>query len=152
MNKTPTINFNLKSLDLIEYYKSNNDLIVDECELILDKKFRIVKYDKSFFNVFTSKINSDLNNERFGDAIGCSDKIDDGKQCGYTSKCDKCSLRISTFSSYFTGEELNHKFYLKKVYNSSDKSENLVFDFSTKQVSLNGDKFVSMTIKNISCK
>ncbi len=50
--------------------------------------------------MFPKNKDKDLIYIRCGEAIGCAYQVEEQKDCGKTSKCRNCELRLSAISTY----------------------------------------------------
>ncbi|MCT4646646.1 MAG: hypothetical protein N4A74_16780, partial [Carboxylicivirga sp.] len=67
---------------------------IKSCVLLLDKDVRLTAYNNSMKTIFSNRKGEDLHYVRCGEAIGCAYQVSEEKDCGLTSKCCDCELRV----------------------------------------------------------
>ncbi|WP_321997841.1 hypothetical protein [Draconibacterium orientale] len=73
---------------------------ITSCVLLLDKDMRLQAFNNALKTIFSNKTDEDLLYMLCGEAIGCAYQIEEAKDCGKTSKCCTCELRLAAFDSY----------------------------------------------------
>lgn len=119
---------------------------INSCVLLLDKDLKLQAFNDPLKNIFTKNKDEDLLYVRCGDAIGCANQVDEQKQCGTTSQCNFCELRISAMSSYINGEEIFHNGIEREFFNYQGQRETKKIDFSTRLFNFLDEKYILMII------
>ncbi len=107
----------------VEELKESNEFLADLYEhlttaiFLADSETRLVHFNNSFTTLFHRPEDAILG-ELCGNAIGCAFPLDEGTDCGHTSKCPSCPLRASIVSAFTAGqstygEELEREFVLE---------------------------------------
>lgn len=86
---------------------------------------------------------------RCGEAIGCAYQIDEQKQCGETSQCKQCDLRISALTSYSENEVIYKNRITKPFFTYDNKKVDKTLQFSTRLFHYDREKYIMMIVDDI---
>ncbi len=123
---------------------------INSCVLLLDRQMMLVAFNDALKTIFTNKRNEDLLYVRCGEAIGCAYQIDEQKNCGTTSNCCNCELRISALNSYMNNEVIFKDNITRPYFNFNNEKVDKHLQFSTRMFMFNGEKYIIMIIEDVS--
>jgi nitrogen fixation/metabolism regulation signal transduction histidine kinase len=119
------------------------------CVLLLDKEMKLRAFNDSLKTIFSNKKDEDLLYMRCGEAIGCAYQIDEQKNCGETSRCNNCELRISAITSYANNEVICKDHISRPFFDNNYQKVDKHLQFSTRLFKLNDEKYIIMIIDDI---
>ena len=122
---------------------------INSCVLLLDKDVRLQAFNDSLKTIFSNKKDEDLLYKRCGEAIGCAYQIEEQKDCGETSKCCDCELRIAALTSYMNNETIYKDHISKPFMNSNNQKVDKHLQFSTRLFHFENEKYIIMIIEDI---
>ena len=122
---------------------------ISSCVLLLDKDMKLVAYNDPITTIFSARSGENLKYIRCGEAIGCAYQVDEMKQCGETSKCCDCELRISSLSSYINDVVYYKKDIIRPFYNKDGVKEEKNLQFSTRLFRFKRDKYVLLIVDDV---
>ena len=122
---------------------------INSCVLLLDKDVRLQAFNDSLKTIFSNKKDEDLLYKRCGEAIGCAYQIEEQKDCGETSKCCDCELRIAALTSYMNNETIYKDHISKPFMNSNNQKVDKHLQFSTRIFHFENEKYIIMIIEDI---
>ncbi len=122
---------------------------INSCVLLLDKNMILKAFNDSLKTIFTNKKDENLQYRKCGEAIGCAYQIQEAKDCGKTSKCHNCELRVSALTSYMNNKVVYKKHISKPFINYQNKRINKHLQFSTRLFLFNEEKYIIMIIEDI---
>lgn len=147
---------NLTSTNVsFSYLRNSSDFLnvvlnnINSCILLLDKQVRLVAFNDALKTIFSNKKDEDLLYKKCGEAIGCAYQIEEQKECGETSKCCDCELRIAALTSYMNNEII-YKNHISKPF--LDYNNQIVYkhlQFSTRLFLHEKEKYVIMLIEDV---
>lgn len=122
---------------------------ITSCILLLDNEMRLQAYNNALKTIFSGKRDEDLLYQYCGNAIGCAYQVEENSDCGSTSRCGSCDLRISAMESYTNDvvifkDKITRPFF-KKTGEKVDKD----LQFSTRLFVYNNEKFIIVIIEDI---
>ncbi|MBN1144572.1 MAG: hypothetical protein JXA72_09110 [Bacteroidales bacterium] len=141
-----SFNFLSHSSDFLNIVLNN----VNSCILLLDKDVRLRAYNDPLKTIFSNRMNEDLLYVRCGEAIGCAYQVTENKECGKTSKCRDCELRVAALTSYMNNETIYKEHIIKPFITIDNKKVNKHLQFSTRLFRFNDEKYIIMIIEDIS--
>jgi hypothetical protein len=122
---------------------------VNSCVLLLDKEVRLRAFNNSLRTIFSNKKNEDLLYIKCGEAIGCAYQVEEKKDCGKTSKCCDCELRISALNSYLNNEIIYKEHITKPFFDHNNKKVDKHLQFSTRLFMFKKEKYIVMIVEDI---
>lgn len=122
---------------------------ISSCILLLDKNMRLKAFNDSLKTIFSNKEKEDLLYWKCGEAIGCAYQIEEGKECGKTSHCSKCELRLAALESYLSDVPVYKKHIQRPFFDYKNVKRNKELQFSTRLFIYNRNKFIIMIIEDI---
>ena len=122
---------------------------INSCVLLLDKDVRLQAFNDSLKTIFSNKKDEDLLYKRCGEAIGCAYQIEEQKDCGKTSQCCDCELRIAALTSYMDNETIYKDHISKPFFNFNNQKVDKHLQFSTRLFKFENEKYIIMIIEDI---
>lgn len=138
------------------FLNSSNDFLnmilnnINSCILLLDKEVKLRAFNDSLKTIFSNKKDEDLLYMKCGEAIGCAYQIEEQKNCGETSKCCNCELRISALTSYMNNEIIFKNHITKPFFTNNNQKIDKHLQFSTRLFNFKREKYIIMIIDDIS--
>ena len=123
---------------------------INSCILLLNKENRLTAFNDALKTIFSNKKDEDLIYRRCGEAIGCAFQVEEQKDCGNTSMCTDCELRLSAVNSYSNNENTYKKRFSRPFFNADNQKVDKNLQFSTHLLYYYKEKYVVMIIEDIS--
>lgn len=123
---------------------------ISECVLLLDKNLILRAFNDPIKTIFTNKKNENLLYKRCGEAIGCAYQIEEERECGHTSKCHSCELRIAALTSYSTKKTIHREHICKPFFNEKNEKIDKHLQFSTRLFNHDKETYIIMIIEDLS--
>ena len=117
--------------------------------LLLNKDMELQAFNDPFKTIFSNKKDEDLLYVRCGEAIGCAYSVEEMKNCGETSRCSSCSLRINALESYITKKPIYKKKISREFYTQKGKKELKNLQFSVIPFYFNSDYYIIMLVEYV---
>lgn len=108
--------------------------------MIIDKDFQVQHFNETFKILFNQE-DENITGKRCGNVIGCSFAVDQQKQCGDTTYCNKCSLRGNILKT-MTTKIPSYKQQLKRDFYIRNKKIVKHFVYTTKLIHYNNKEFI----------
>ncbi len=125
---------------------------ITSCVLLLDKNMRLQAFNNALKTIFSNKANENLLYKPCGEAIGCAYQIEEAKDCGKTSKCCTCELRLAAFDSYLNNTIVYKKHIRRPFFNQNNEREMKDLQFSTRHFYFKQEKYIILIINDITGK
>jgi len=138
-----SFNFLKGSQEFLELILENINCSV----LLLNNHMQLISFNNAFFTMFPKNKDKDLSLVRCGEAIGCAYQVEEQKECGDTSNCRNCELRLSAISTYLNNTSTFRKKITRPFYLNNNKKVNLDLQYTTKNFAFEGDKYIVMLIE-----
>lgn len=122
---------------------------INSCVLLLDKDVRLKAFNDSLKTIFSNHKDEDLLYWKCGEAIGCAYQIEEQKNCGETSRCLTCQLRIAALNSYLKNEVIYKQEITKPFFDHNNNKVDKHLQFSTRLFNFSGEKYIIMIIEDI---
>jgi sigma-B regulation protein RsbU (phosphoserine phosphatase) len=122
---------------------------INSCVLLLDKDLRLIAFNDALKTIFSNKNDESLFYIKCGEAIGCAYQVEEQKECGQTSRCIYCELKISALKSYLNNEVIYKQHISRPFFNSNNQKVTKELQFSTRLFVFNNEKFIIMLIEDI---
>jgi len=122
---------------------------INSCVLLLDKDMKLRAFNDSLKTIFSNKKDEDSLYRRCGEAIGCAYQVEEQKECGTTSMCSHCDLRISALNSYLNNEVIYKNHITRQFFDSNCDKVDKHLQFSTRLFQYNNEKYIVMIIEDI---
>ncbi len=148
----PKISMSNHSFDLLAGSSEFLNAIINNissCVLLLDKHMSLIAYNDPLKTIFSNKKDEDLLYQRCGEAIGCAYQIEEGVECGKTTKCRSCELRVAALDSYVNNEVIFKKRIQKPFLSYDGQKVNKDLQFSTRLFSFDDEKYIIMIVDDI---
>jgi len=122
---------------------------INSCVFLLDKNIQLRAFNDALKTIFSNKRDEDLLYMRCGEAIGCAHQIEEIKDCGDTSKCHECELRIAALTSYVEGKTIYKDNIVRPFFDYDGSKIDKRLQFSTRLFVFNREKYIIMIIEDI---
>ncbi|WP_075589707.1 hypothetical protein [Labilibacter marinus] len=122
---------------------------INSCVLLLNNKMELVSFNDAIKTLFPLSRQSDLKFIKCGEAIGCAHQVDEQTECGSTTKCRDCELRISALSSYINDSVTQFKKIERPFYNESGEKINIKLQYSTRLFPFETEKYIIMVLESL---
>lgn len=138
-----------------DFLKSSSDFLnivlnnINNCVLLLDKDMNLKAFNDSLKTIFSNKKDENLLYRKCGEAIGCAYQIEEAKDCGKTTKCHDCELRISALKSYMNNQVVYKNHIVKPFLNYDNIRIEKHLQFSTRLFIFHKDKYIIMILEDI---
>jgi hypothetical protein len=123
---------------------------IKSCVLLLDKEMKLRAYNNALETIFSNKKDENLLYVKCGESIGCAYQVDEAKECGETSKCCNCELRIAALTSYVNGDEVYNDHIVKPFFTNENKKVDKHLQFSTRLFHYGREKYIILIVEDIS--
>jgi len=144
------------SNDTFSFLKDSNEFLnimlnnINSCVMLLNKDLKLAAFNDVLKTIFSNKKDEDLFYKRCGESIGCAFQIEEQKECGQTSKCNECELRLSALSSYNTNESIYKNNISRPFFDSSNNKIIKHLQFSTHLFHFHKEKYVVLIVEDVS--
>lgn len=121
---------------------------ISSAVLIVDKEFRVKKINNTYSTLF-SKAESEVVNKLCGNSMGCAFAVEEGVQCGNSSKCSECTLR----SCLVNGQKLledSQTIYITRKFYIGDSPVLKHLRMKIRGINYNNEEVFIITIDDIS--
>lgn len=122
---------------------------INGCILMLDKDMRLQAFNNALKTIFTNKQDEDLLYIHCGEAIGCAYQIKEAKECGKTTKCNTCELRLAAFDSYLNNKAIFKDRITRPFMNKKFEKEYKDLQFSTRLFVFEQEKYIILIVEDI---
>lgn len=122
---------------------------INSSVLLLNDKMELQAFNDSLKTIFSRNKNENLIYRRCGEAIGCAYQIEEGKNCGDTSRCCNCELRVAALQSYVNNEVIYHDRITKPFLTHDNIRVDKRLQFSTRLFIFRDEKYIVMLINDI---
>ncbi|WP_297091940.1 hypothetical protein [uncultured Draconibacterium sp.] len=122
---------------------------ITSCVLLLDKDMKLQAFNDVLKTIFSNKADEDILYLLCGEAIGCAYQIEEAKDCGKTSKCCTCELRLSAFDSYLNNTIVYKQHIQRPFFNKKGEREMKDLQFSTRHFYFRNEKYIILIIDDI---
>jgi hypothetical protein len=122
---------------------------ISSCVLILDKNIQLRAFNDVLKTVFSNKKDENLLYIRCGEAIGCAYQIEEKKNCGSTSRCKECEMRIAALTSYAENKAIYKDNIVRPFFDYNGNKIDKHLQFSTRLFVYNNEKYIIMIVDDI---
>lgn len=123
---------------------------INSCVFILDKNLKLKAFNEALKTIFSNKKDEDLMYHRCGEAIGCAYQIEEQKNCGETSRCNECDIRVAGLTSYLNDEIIYKEHVIRPFFDNNSNKIDKHLQFSTRLFRFRKEKYIIMIIEDIS--
>jgi sigma-B regulation protein RsbU (phosphoserine phosphatase) len=137
------------------YLKNSSDFLnilvnnICSCVLLLNKNMELQAFNDSLKTIFSNKPDESLLYMKCGEAIGCAHSVEEIKECGKTSQCYNCELRLSALYSYVDKKIEYRKKISRYFYKTDNKKELKHLQYSTRPFYFEDDFYILLIIDDI---
>ncbi len=121
------------------------------CVILLNKDMELQAFNDPIKSLFMDKEDEHLLYVRCGEAIGCAYTIEEMKDCGKTSKCEFCELRIKAVEAYVERKPIYKNKISREFYNVKGEKKMKHLKFSVLPFYFQNDYYIILIIEDISC-
>ena len=121
---------------------------ISSAVLIVNKEFK-VKQINNTYNTLFSKAESDVINQLCGNSMGCAFAVEEGVQCGNSSKCSECTLRNCLVNAKKLLED-SQTIYITRRFYIGDRPVLKHLRMKIKGINYNNEDVFIITIDDIS--
>ena len=117
--------------------------------ILLNKKMELIAFKDPMRNLFIESKDEAILYERCGNVIGCAYTIDEKKDCGNTSMCKLCDLRINSLIAYESHKSICNKSLSREFYTKDLKKVMRHFRYSTRSFLFEDEYYILVIINDI---
>jgi len=138
-----------------DFLKGSSDFLniilnnISSSVLVLDKDIRLRAFNDVLKTLFSNKKDENLLYMRCGEAIGCAYQIEENKNCGETSRCKECEMRIAALTSYYEDKAIYKDHITRPFFNFKGGKVEKHLQFSTRLFDYNDEKYIIMIVDDI---
>lgn len=138
-----------------DFLKDSNDFLVlilnniHSCVLLLDSDLKLFAFNDALKTIFSNRKDENLLYEKCGEAIGCAHQIEEQTECGTSSKCIYCDLKVAALSSYLNNVAIFKERVKRPFYNFYGEKIEKYLQFSTRVFEYKMERYVLMIIDDI---
>ncbi|MCY1721438.1 hypothetical protein OU798_13865 [Prolixibacteraceae bacterium Z1-6] len=122
---------------------------ITSCILLLDREMKLKAFNNALRSIFSNKADENILYMRCGEAIGCAYQIKELKDCGKTSKCSTCELRLAGMESYLNNTEIYNEHITRPFFNKNNQQEIKDLRFSTRRFHFQQERYIIMILEDI---
>ncbi len=122
---------------------------ITSCILLLDNEMKLHAFNDALKTIFSNKKDESLLYVRCGEGIGCAYQIEEKKDCGSTTHCNECELRVSALYSYVNDKPVYKEHITRPFYDHKFVKRDKHLQFSTSLFIFNREKYIIMIIEDI---
>ena len=122
---------------------------INACVLLLDKQMRIRAFNDAINTIFPLNSNSNIKMVRCGEAIGCAYQVEEMTECGKTSQCHSCELRLAALESYVHHKTIYKEHIVKPFFTEQGKKIDKHLQFSTRFFEFDNESYIILIIEDI---
>ncbi len=141
------MDFNIYNLKESNLFLNSILQSITSAIFIVDKNIKIQNFNDPFSTLFHREEDKIIG-ELCGNAIGCAFTVDENKNCGTTSNCSECDLKISLLK-VFTEKVPTYRGKIIRGFHINNKTIVKHFQFSTKFISYNDEEMALIIIDDI---
>lgn len=124
------------SFDFLKHSPEFLKALVDNlntCILILNKNMELQAFNNPIRTIFGRNQSLESLMKKCGDVIGCSYAVDEETECGTTSHCKYCDLRLNALECYASKSFVSKKLLSRDFYdsNGTKRLKYLQYDITT---------------------
>jgi hypothetical protein len=122
---------------------------ISSCILLLNKDMMLKAYNEPLKTMFSDKPDDKIMYQKCGNVIGCAYAVDEEKECGNTSHCKFCTLRLSALTTYNEGIVVSKEKISREFYTTDMKKEMKHLQFSTRSFNFEQERYILLIIDDI---
>lgn len=136
------------------YLRGSSDFLnlvlnnINTCVLLLDEDMKLCAFNDAMKALFTRHPGEQKLYMRCGEALGCAAHVEEGKDCGSTTKCCDCILRQSALLAYSDGASFHKNQFSREFFNVHGKKEMKHLQFSTRCIDFQGDRYILLLVED----
>lgn len=122
---------------------------ISNAVLLLNKDMELHAFNDPLKTMFMNKPDEDLLYVRCGEAIGCAFTVEEMENCGKTSKCNNCDLRINSLEAYIHKTPVFRKKMSREFYKQDGEKEMKHLQFSVLPFYFQKDYYIIVIVEEI---
>lgn len=122
---------------------------ITSCVLLLDRDMKLQAFNNALKSIFSKKEDEDIMYMHCGEAIGCAHQVTEAKECGKTSQCCNCDLRLAAMHSYLNKEVVHKKYISRPFFNKNLQLEMKNLQFSTRHFYFQKERYIILILDDI---
>jgi len=123
---------------------------ISSCVLLLNHRMELQAYNDALKTIFSNRENEDLLYIKCGEAIGCAYAIEEAKECGKTSRCESCDLRVAALETYATRKNIYKDHIFRPFFDRNQHKVDKHLQFSTRFFKFEDENYIILIIEDIS--
>ena len=123
---------------------------ISSCVLLLNKDMMLQAYNEPLKSMFADKSEEKIIYQKCGDVLGCAYAVEEAKECGTTSHCKFCSLRLSALETYNDGIVVTNQLVEREFYTTNMTKKLKFLQFSTRIFNFNLERYILLIINDVS--
>lgn len=123
---------------------------INSCVLLLNNRMELYAFNNALKTIFSNKKDEDILYNRCGEVIGCAHHVEEAKDCGTTSQCSTCDLRVSAIESYASNKPIYKEYFTRPFYDANFNKIQKQLQFSTRIFPFKNEKYIILIIDDIS--
>jgi len=121
---------------------------ISSCVLLLNKDMMLQAYNEPLKSMFSDKPDEKIIYQKCGDVLGCAYAVEEEKECGKTSQCKFCSLRLSALETYTDGKVISKQMVAREFYTTNLTKELKFLQFSTRVFNFDHERYILLIIND----
>ncbi len=109
----------------------------------------LIAFNDVIKSMFPESRNQQLQYAKCGEALGCAYQIEEQADCGKTSHCKDCEIRLSSINSYLDNESTRRKRIVRPFFNGQGVKEDRMLEYSTNLFIFQGEKYLLLTVSDV---
>jgi sigma-B regulation protein RsbU (phosphoserine phosphatase) len=123
---------------------------ISSCVILLNNHMELQAYNNALKTMFSNKKDEEILYHRCGEVIGCAYQVEEATECGRTTQCSTCDLRISALNCYSTNKEVFKEYFTRPFYTSALTKVEKHLQFSVRIFAFENERYILMIIDDIS--
>jgi len=122
---------------------------INSCVIMLNNKMELQAYNDALTTIFNDKPEEEILYKRCGEVIGCAYQIEESKDCGTTSHCNTCELRLTAINTYMNDAPVYKQYISRPFYNTEMNRVQKHLQCSIKLFRFESEKYIVLLIEDI---
>ena len=140
-----SFNFLSSSSDFLNCIINN----INSCVILLNNQMELQAYNDALTTIFNDKREEEILFKRCGEVIGCAYQIEESKDCGNTTQCNTCELRLSAINCYMNETPVYKQYVSRPFYDTDLKRVQKHLYCSIKLFKFDNEKYIVLLIEDI---
>lgn len=122
---------------------------INSCVMLLDNNLKLRAFNDPLTTIFSNKKDEQLLYRKCGEVLGCAYQIEENRNCGSTTQCNSCELRIAALFSYAENKPVENKHLIKPFIDYHGMRSDKHLQFSTRLFNFEKEKYIVTIIDDI---